>query len=591
MPNIAKRDIGIAVALTVACLTVYGQTAGFPFVNYDDPVHVYGNPAVRGGLSPDGLRWAITATGDAGWIPMTWLSRMLDASLFGMNAGAHHFVNLLLHIVNTLLLYRFLRRVTGRTWACAVIAALFAVHPLHVESVAWVTERKDVLAACFWFLSLDAYVSYCARPSAPRSFVVASFFLLGLMSKPIVVTLPFVLLLLDYWPLGRVRAARLLVEKLPLFILSALFCVLTLIGQEKADALASLDLVPMGARISNGLSSYVAYLAKTLVPYGLSVHYPHPGTAPAQWKSVSAGGILVAMTAFSLVQLRRRPWIPVGWFWFVGTLLPVIGLVQAGRQAMADRCTYIPLTGIFLILIWGGTELSRRMKQPSVATMTVAVVWLAGLSAVAWVQVGYWRSSPALFAHALQVTDGNWLAHNQLGHALEREGKVEEAIRHYRAALRILPDYAEAHDNLGVALLSIGKSEEAESHFREAIRLAPSFADGWNNLGVILARAGRRREAIDCFREALRRRTAFPGARYNLGSALVESGDVRGAIIEFRASLAEDPTRAECFNALGIALAMEGRRAEAVDRFREALRLRPGYPEARANLEKAEIQP
>jgi Flp pilus assembly protein TadD len=593
------HDLGIVLGLAALCIAVFGRVASFPFVNFDDPAHIVDNPAVRAGLSLEGLRHAFTDTADAGWIPLTWLSRLLDVTLFGMNAGAHHLVNLLFHILCATMLFLFLRRATGRRWESALVAALFAVHPLHVESVAWVIERKDVLSTFFGLLALDAYASG-AGPSGERRIArTALFLLLGLMSKPILVTLPFLLLLLDAWPLGRMRIPgapslsgsspiplrRLLVEKIPLFALSALFCVVTLAGQGSENAIASLDSFPVGTRIANALASAATYLWKTVFPAGLAAHYPHPGATLPAWKVALSAATLAGSTLFAVLQARSRPWIAVGWFWYLGTLVPVLGLVQAGSQGMADRCTYIPLIGIFVVVAWGGSGIASRLGLPPAVRAAAAAACLAALSVLSFVQAGYWRSSTALFEHAIEVTRGNYLAHNQLGHALMREGRTAEAIAHFREALRINPDYPDAHHNLGDALRSLGQDGEAIAHYREAVRLAPG-AESYNNLGVALMRTGAFEEGIARFREAVRIRPGYAGARNNLGIALLETGRDGEAESQFREAVRVDPAFADAWNNLGIALARRGAPAEARACFETAVRLSPGHPGARANLER-----
>jgi tetratricopeptide (TPR) repeat protein len=524
LPKCSRRDAGIVFALAALCLAVYGRTACFPFVNYDDPHFISENPFLAGGLSLEGIRWAFTTDLDTQWIPLTWLSRLLDVSLFGMNAGGHHLVNALIHLANAILLYALFRRMTGREMASALVAALFAVHPLHVESVAWVTERKDLLGGFFFLACLLAYVRYCDRPTAARYLAALFLFALGLLSKPTVVTLPFVLLLLDLWPLGRLRhsaeagpGARppgaLLLEKLPFAALSAISCAILLAARSKVPPAA--DVLPPVYRAGNALLSAATYVRKAAWPSGLAVFYPHPGQGLSASRAVLAGLFLCAASAWTIAQLRRRPWLFVGWSWFLGMLVPVLGLVPLGNWGMADRYTYLPLIGLSILPACFLDELGARPAMRR-AVPAAAIAWLLALAALSCLQVGYWRDSVPLFEHAIEVTGGNPVAHNQLGRSLDREGRTAEAIPHLREALRAFPDFAEAHHNLAVALVRTGRSAEAEFHFRETIRIAPAVPDAYNNLGVLVARAGKRQEAAALFREALRLRPGYAEARANL---------------------------------------------------------------------------
>ncbi len=526
-PGFTRKDVGIVVALAVLCIAVYGRTAAFPFVNYDDPHFIFDNPSLRGGLSLESIRWAFTTELDTQWIPLTWLSRLLDVSLFGMDAGRHHLVNVFFHLANTILLYVAFRRMTRNERASALVAALFAVHPLHVESVAWVTERKDLLSAFFFLLTVLAYLRYYERPRVGRYLVALSLFVLGLLSKPILVTVPFVLLLLDVWPLARfspaagaeggTRPSFLLLEKVPFMAITVLFCMVMLRTQSTIPSLNAL--VPLWARAGNALVAAADYLRKAAWPSGLTIFYPHPGRNLVSWHVASAGLVLCAVSAWAVGQHRRRPWVFVGWFWFLGMLVPVLGLVPLGSWAMADRYTYLPLIGLSIVPAWFLEEMREHPAVPRAVSPTLGVALVLALATVASHQVGYWRDSVPLFEHALEVTKDNYVAHNQLGHALYRKGLTEEAIPHFREALRIFPDFAEPHHNLGLALLRLGRSEEAASHFRETIRIVPTLADAYNNLGVVLVRSGKREEAMGLFREAIRLRPGYVAAKANLDKA------------------------------------------------------------------------
>jgi tetratricopeptide (TPR) repeat protein len=634
-PRVRGAVLLLLCALVVA---VYGQTGTFPFVKFDDDAFISGNPAVQGGLTLEGVRWAISTDMDAGWIPLTWLSRLVDVSLFGMDAGGHHLVNVLFHLLNVLLLFHVLRRMTGRLPESGLVAALFAVHPLHVESVAWVTERKDVLAGFFWMLSLGAYARYAERPGALRYLAVVLCFALGLMSKPIVVTLPFVLLLLDCWPLRRFRmagesfppgetrfvpapASRLLLEKAPLLAMSAAASAVTILFQKQIGAVTSFEAIPPWARAGNALLSWFLYLRKTAWPFGLAPFYPHPGTGISPWAVAGSALFLAAVTALALRSVRSRRWFAVGWFWYVGTLVPVIGLLNVGGKAMADRCTYIPLIGVYLVFAWGASGLVSRWRTPPAAAAAAAALLVLLLGLRAFDQAGKWRSTEALFAHTVETTGENWLAQNMLGLAAYEGGRDLEALRHFREALRIWPDLPEVNNSIGMTLLRMGDPEGALAHFRRELRVQPRFAEAWfnagvaldalgrpeeafaaysealrvdpghpeanNNLGVHLAALGMHPEAIARFREALRRRPDYAEGHHGLAMSLAAVGDVEDAIRHLRTAIRLRPSGyPEAHNNLGTLLARQGAFGEAATHFREALRLKPDYEKARRNLER-----
>lgn len=558
----------ILLVLSVLVLAVFLRTGSHPFLSMDDENYLHRNPRIQRGLTWDGAAWAFRSDMDAGWIPLTWLSRMADVSLFGMDAGRHHLVNVLFHLLNTLLLFLVLRGMTGKAWESGTVAALFAVHPLHVESVAWVIERKDVLAGFFWMLALGAYARYAARPGIARYGLVFFFFVLGLMSKPIVVTLPFVLLLLDWWPLCRLSppaeasgagdaasfrpasAGRLLLEKVPFIGLSAAVSAVVYLAHRNVGSVPRLDQLPMWARAGNALAAYGSYLRKTVWPSDLAVFYPHPGTDLDLRKAAAAGLFLCAATVLVAAYSRRRRWLATGWFWYLGTLLPVIGLVQAGEQAMADRYTYISLIGVFLAATWevsGIAEAHPRMRKVLAAAVPAVVLSLA---AAAYVQTGYWRDSVALYTRSIAVTERNWKLRYNLGVAYAALGRHEEAIASYREAVRIRPDYADAWYNLGAACVALGRHEEGIASYREALKIQPAKADVWFNLGNALAGLGRFPEAGNAFREAVR----------------IEPNDAKG------------------WNNLGMAYVKLGRLGEARDCFLNAIRLRPDDETARRNL-------
>ncbi len=492
------RPLGISLALLLLVFLAYWPAVGNHFVSLDDETYVTGNPHVKGGLTGEGVDWAFTSLGYAGnWHPLTWLSHMLDVELFGLNPRGHHLVSIGLHASNAVLLFLVLRGMTGALGRSALVAALFALHPLHVESVVWVAERKDVLSTFFGLLTMAAYGGYVRQRSLGRYGVLLGLFALGLLAKPMLVTLPFVFLLLDYWPLDRVRppppASRtkrkpavgpapprgtdpepklsLVLEKLPLFALAALSAGMTWAAQSRGWAVNYR--FPLWDRLSNALVAYVAYLGKTVWPVNLAAFYPLPESGLPVGRVLAAGFILGAVTALVLWQRRRYPYLVTGWFWYLGTLVPVIGLVQVGSQAMADRYTYIPLIGIFILLAWSLPAFELVSPGARTGAIGGGALLLAGLMALTWVQTTYWRDDQALFGHALAVTRGNWLAHNNLGAFYSRMGRDDEAYTHFKEALRLRPDMPDIHFNIGEALQRMGRLEEAAQEYRTALRLYP----------------------------------------------------------------------------------------------------------------------
>ena len=586
-----------------AIVAIYARVWHHDFVSYDDPKYVTENSVVSAGLTARGVSWALTTGTDANWFPVTWLSHMLDVQLYGMNAGGHHLTNVLLHIATTLLLFGLLYWMTGALGRSAFVAALFAVHPLHVESVAWVAERKDVLSTLFLMLTLWAYVWYVRQPRISRYALVILFFALGLMSKPMLVTLPFLLLLLDVWPLGRMGlggdrsrrsgsarradqrsvALHLVREKLPLFALAIASSIVTFLVQRRGGAVAGLDAYPLSLRVGNAVVSYVAYIVKMLWPTRLAAFYPYPTSLPVGL----VAGALVLLIGVSVVVIRagrRYPYLLVGWLWYLGTLLPVIGLVQVGNQAMADRYTYVPMIGLLIIAAWGISDLLARGRYRNIALSTAAVLVIAACAITARGQVQHWRSTPELWTHALEVTAGNDVAHNNLGLALARQGKAAEAISHYTEALRIRPTYATARTNLGAALASQGKVDEAITQYTEVLRYKPEFAEAHIDLGAALADKGRIDDAIAQYTEALRLKPDFSEAHANLGVALASQGKLDQAITEYNEALRLKPSSADVHNNLGFALASRGKVDEAIAHYTEAVRLRPDFALAHMNL-------
>jgi tetratricopeptide (TPR) repeat protein len=590
----------LAIALTIATIAAYAPVRHHDFVQIDDPAYVSENPHVAGGLTADGVRWALVSSHAANWHPLTWISHMLDVELFGLDAGAHHLTNLTMHVISTLLLFGWLVRTTGAAGRSAFVAALFALHPLHVESVAWVAERKDVLSTLLLMLTLWAYLPYvraAAQGDRPRRLrwlvVVASVFGLGLMAKPMLVTAPFLLLLLDAWPLGRVSLGSridawrpLVVEKLPLFALVAVSSVLTFAAQQRGGAMAELTRVPLLLRLENAVVAYVAYLAKMLWPANLSVIYPLPEAIPL-WQVALALLVLAAITALAVRAAARRPYLIVGWLWYLGMLVPVIGIVQVGVQAFADRYTYVPLVGVFIMIAWAAGDLAARagarVRPVVLGVPALAIVLACGV--LTRQQVGYWRSSVTLWQHALSVTLGadRYDAHMELGRVLLPLGRRSEAIEHYANAVRLRPDSAEAHHQLGVLLLDEGRTAEAIAAFREAVRLAPGSAASHANLGRAIASTGDSAGAIPHFQEAIRLDPSQASALSDLGAALVNTGRTGEAIVHLTNALRLRPDLPEAHNNLGFAFARTGRYDQALTHFSEALRLNPSFEMARRN--------
>jgi len=628
-------DAFICLMLLGLTLMVYGQVAGHAFINYDDPDYITENVHVRIGLTLDSIQWAITATHASNWHPLTWLSHMLDVDLFGMNAGGHHMVNLLLHGAGTLLLFIVFRKTTGDRWQSAFIAALFALHPLHVESVAWTAERKDVLSTFFCFAALWRYTLYVAAPVFKNYWPVLLYFTLGLLSKTMVVTLPIVLLLMDYWPLRRSRGNKdkalpcltgpcvspsfLIVEKIPFFMLSAASGVVTFLTQQSGQSVMRLDVLPIGTRLTHSLIAYTGYIRKMLYPSDLGVFYPHPGMSA--WWEISGAGLFIGAVSLAALRLRRNhPYFLVGWIWYLVTLVPVIGIVQVGLQGMADRYTYVPLIGLFIIIAWGVPELAARWYPKGFKPALPAVIFLVGLTFISWMQVKLWANNFLLYEHTLRVTVDNYKVHNNLGVALADRNRTAAAITHYAKALQIKPNYehallnlanvlteqgrtgeavmlfrrvlqinpdsVKAHGNLAVVLDNQGRTEEAMNHFNSALRIKPNYDMAHYNLSNALTSQGRTAEAMAHLQEAVRSNPFFAQAHNNLGIAMAEQDRVVEAIGHYYSALHAKPDFEEAHNNLGIALFRLGKTNEAVGHFKAALRINPGFIEARNNLEE-----
>ena len=552
----------IYVVLFVATFAVYGQVRQFEFVNYDDPEYVTSNTHVRQGLTSEGVRWAFQSVEAANWFPVTRLSHLLDGQVFRLDSGMHHLTNVLIHALATLLLFAFLERATRALWGSAFVAFVFALHPLHVESVAWVAERKDVLNALLWFLALWTYVLYVERRSWRRYLLVLGAFCLGLLSKPAIITLPFVLLLIDFWPLRRFekeRASRIVREKIIFFVLAAAAAAVTYTVQQGSRAVKTLNVFPLALRVENALVSYAAYIEKTFWPSGLAVFYPYPAKI-ALWRVVIAGGLIAGLSIVFVRLWRTRPYLAVGWFWFLGTLIPMIGLVQIGAQARADRYMYVPMVGLLIVVAWGSIDVIARWPRARGTVTAVAFVACASCVALTTVQLGYWRDSESLFAHALAVTTGNYVAEHNLGLAIAgNPARLPEAIEHYRAALAIRPDSVEAHSDLGSALANTGQLPAAATEYEAALRLAPDAAIPHNNLGNVFFQMKLLEQAIREYEAALRIRPDYAEAHNDLGAAFATSGRMDAAIEQFQAALRIEPDYAQARTNLELALKQEPR--------------------------------
>lgn len=510
-PASKRNAVAISVGLAVLVFLIYAQVATFPFINYDDPIYVSETPQVLDGVTPEGIAWAFQATRASNWHPLTWISHMVDASLFrsttepsGQWAGGHHLVNVTIHATNSILLFLLLWRMTSATWRAALVAALFAVHPLHVESVAWIAERKDVLSTLFWLLTTLAYVATLREPNAGvKRWLVPVFLALGLLAKPMLVTLPFTLLLLDWWPLQRFEtpqsddtaptwltsARRLVLEKWLLFLLVAISCVVTFSVQRAGGAMTMGNQIDFTDRVANAMVSAVAYLGKALWPLNLSVFYPHPLESPPWGLVLAAFLTLLAISVAAVLNIRRMPYLFVGWFWYLGTLVPVIGLVQVGLQAMADRYTYIPLIGIFIAAVWGVAELTDRLRVPTVARTIGSLILITALGITAYRQVGKWSSSERLFRHALAVTnaEANYVGQQQLAVILLQSGRPEEALKHFQVAMKLAPAARESREGAARAQLLLGRHGEAIAIYRELLEIRPDDLEVANNLAWELA--------------------------------------------------------------------------------------------------------
>jgi len=600
-----KKKLLITSLLLLGSLVGYWRVAGNQFIqSFDDAEYITQNAQIQNGLTVDGIKWAFTSGYAANWHPVTWISHMLDIQFFGLNPAGHHLMSLLLHLANTVILFFLLNRMTGGLWQSAFVAAIFALHPLHVESVAFVAERKDVLSTLFLLLTTWAYLLWTKRPTRRRYTSMMLLYALGLMTKPMLVTLPFVLLLLDYWPLSRMTARSdertkttratstirwrtllpLISEKFPLFLLAAASGVVTMVVQRQYTAVQSTDVFPMTTRIANALASYLQYLEKTVWPENLAFYYPHQGESLPVWQLPVALVILVAIMALVFRVRYSKPYLAVGWLWYLGTLVPVIGLVQVGGQALADRYMYVPMIGLLLMAAWGINDVTSRWAHRRTTVAIASGGLMIVLIILTQKQVGFWGNSFTLLQRAVDVTENNWLAHNNLGFAYFQQGKMDDALSHLGEAVRINPNYTQAHINMAIVLDGQGRTKEAREHYIAALRLNNNLPEAHCNVGIGFYREGRNEEAISHYVEALRLKPDFFEAHVNLATALVDRGEVDQALKHYSVALKINNNLPEVHFVAAVHYQGQGQIQEAISHYGEALRLKPDYTLAHINL-------
>lgn len=607
----SQKTFLIMAGIALITLAVYWQVSGFEFISFDDNLYVTENKQVLKGLTIEGVAWAFhpDRTGEQTyWHPLTWLSHMTDITLFGTNPGAHHLMNVAIHVLNALLLFLSLHLMTGAIWKSAFVAALFALHPINVDSVAWIAERKNLLSTTFWMLTLLAYIRYSRKPGVSGYLLVILCLFLGLLAKPMLVTLPCVLLLLDFWPLGRVRIGqrlplispmsshtppfqnagvmRLMAEKLPLLALALFSILISLFSLQTANNLTSGPFAPsVLLRIENALVSYAVYLWKLAWPLNLAFYYPYPASVPL-WKTASAALLIAVLSGTAIFHARKAPYLAVGWFWFLGALMPVSGLIQGGLwPALADRWAYVPTIGIFIMVAWGLPDLflnGLRFAKPILSAC--AIVLLVILSILSFHQTGHWQNNRSLYQHAIAVTSGNYVAHNNLGNVYQTEKNLEAAMAEYKKALEINPVYALAAYNLGVVMKSKGSHEEAFRFLTRALQLNPNYAKAHDMMGRVLHETGRNEEAIRYFAQAIAIEPDHEKAHNNLSAVLTAMGRYDEAVWQAQEALRIDPEYAEAHFNIGTALLRKQNIDKAAHHFQKAIDLKPGMAQAHINL-------
>jgi Flp pilus assembly protein TadD len=604
-----RKRLSVCFLLTAITLFTYWPVQNHDFINFDDDLYITGNYQVKAGLTVNGLIWAFDFNEKGYWQPLAWISHMLDVELFGLNPAGHHLTNLWIHMANALLLFWFFYRTTGRLHRSAFIAFLFALHPLNVDSVAWAAERKNLLSSFFWMVSLLFYVRYAESPTVKRYLLTLLVFVMGLMVKPMLVTLPFVLLLLDYWPLKRlglihwqkppygkpegeaiperqVSVLQLVMEKLPFLAFSGVSIWVSIVSTQQMGIVVAADTVPMTLRIANALVSYLNYLAKMVWPHNMAIFYPFPKILPL-WQVAGSAILLIAVTALFLLRSNHKPYLSIGWLWYLGTLVPVIGIVQAGVwPSMADRWVYVPMIGIFMIIAWGIPEMISkwRLKIPVLAVLGITV--LACCVVLVRLQLQYWQNSRVLFQHALEVTKESYTAHNNFGSALLWEGQSNAALHHFKAALKLNPQLTKIHNNIGHALVKLGRVDEAVDRYFESLKLNPLEPETHSSLAVALIEQGRIAEAISHLQTAVRIEPNFADAYVNLGAAYRKQGNSKMAARYYLQAIRLQPDLPEAYNNLGLLLMNEGKLKAGASYFRKALEIKPDYAVARDNLEK-----
>lgn len=602
----------IYAGLVIATIIAYEPLRHNDFVSFDDEAYVTKNAHVRGGITANAILWAFTNPHANTWHPLTSISHMLDCQIFALNPVGHHFTNLLLHTVNVLLLFWILKKASGSVWQSAFVAALFAVHPLNVESVAWVAERKNVLSGLFWMVTIAAYISYAKHPSIGGWLVVLLSYALAILTKPMVVTLPFVLLLLDYWPLNRFQydgkndgqhllkhnlsasptfqkasVGRLILEKTPLLLLAAVLSVITFLCQKNTQAMEILKKLPFQQRLANAFLSYIGYISKIAYPTRLAVLYPHPELGLSNWRPIGAILILISASVGLLYLLRRQRYLTVGWLWYLGTLVPVIGLVQVGPQGMADRYTYLSTIGIFIAVSWGVAELVSKWCHRRIALGIAGALALIALSLCTRTQLRHWRNSIVLYEHAIAVTSNNFIIHYNLGTELVKQERLDEAIQHFHRAIQLYPSFSEANYSLGLAQFKKRNFDLAAQEFKNTIELYPDYTEAIYGLGLVFEEQGRLNEAVKQWEEVLQKKPDFADAHYKIAVVMTQQGNFDAAIEHFKEAIQIEPGHANVHNNFGVALYKGGRLDEAIEAFKRAVSLEPTYAEAHSNLAEA----
>jgi tetratricopeptide (TPR) repeat protein len=582
------KQLFVILGLAIAVFAVFCQVRSFEFVRYDDDRYVSNNNHILSGLKLRNIAWVFTSEHCDNWHPLTGISHILDCELFGSDAGRHHLVNMIFHIVNTVLIFVVFRRLTSAFWQSAFIAAVFGLHPAHVESVAWISERKDVLSTMFWLLTMAAYFHYIKHATISRYLLTLAIFVMGLMSKPMLVTLPFVLLLLDYWPLNRLEAKnkgqiyRLVREKIPFFVFSAVSCVITVVVQSKVGALKNIEQFSLSTRVYNAIVSYVRYIDKMVWPVDLAVFYPYQSVSPLQ--VLASLVLLVVVTVLVVRASGRHKYLFTGWFWYLGTLVPVIGLVQVGNQSMADRYTYVPYIGLFIIVAWGANDLTDKLKYRKIVLGALSSAIVLILAVLTWFQVSYWHDSISLFTHAIDVTSGNYLAYNNRGVAYNAAGMFDLAISDYDKVLEIKPKYIEAYNNRGIAYEGKGEYGRAISDFNRALGMNSEYAEAYYNRGNLYAKSKVEANlAISDYSRAIEIKQDFADAYVNRGNVYRDRGQFDLAISDYNKALAMNPGEADVYNNRGNAYEGKGQLDNAISDYDRALEINPKYDEAYYN--------